>query len=220
MAEAGFAVGSPAAVDGVQELLDVGFGLDPPFNLAAREAELVSPVRHAGFQEGPERGKRFRRGPVGSADGEEVRDEFGVPECGSVNDGSSLFFADGKPKASSLSKRRRDKRTHPIVPSQNDGLAAQLSSQLLYIISGALEAIVSHVRCLIDLGSISAAETQGIGADDSETQFYKHGDLVAPTDGEVRPPTGLRFRSQYCLNQACFEHRSMCRDQILSRHVL
>ena len=47
--------------------------------------ELVSPVR-PGFHDGGERG-----GPVGGAEDEEVRDEVGVPEGGSVGDGSALF---------------------------------------------------------------------------------------------------------------------------------
>lgn len=90
VAEARFAIRAAAAVDGVEELFDVGFGHDAVFDVAARETELVAPVGQAGFHEGGERGVGFGWCPVGRADGEEVRDEFRVPERGSVDDGSSL----------------------------------------------------------------------------------------------------------------------------------
>ncbi len=50
------------------------------------------------------------------------------------------------------------------------------------------------------MGSVGAAETQYVGTDDSVALFQEHGDLVAPADGEVGPPTGSGFRSQYCVN--------------------
>lgn len=92
MAEASLSIRSSAAINGIQELLDVGFGPDAFLDFAAREVELVAPVRHAGFHDGFEGSECFCWGPVGRADGEEVRDKVGVPEGGSVGDGSSLFF--------------------------------------------------------------------------------------------------------------------------------
>lgn len=91
--EADLPVRSPAAVNGVEKLLDLVLGPDAFFDLAAREVDLVAPVRHAGLHEGFEGRVCLAGGPVGRADGEDVRDELGVPECGSVDDGSSLIFS-------------------------------------------------------------------------------------------------------------------------------
>ena len=82
---------SRTPIDGVQKLLDLLRGNDAFLDLAAREVELVSPVRHAGFNDGGEGGEGLGGGPVGRADGEEVGDEGGVPEGGAVGDCASLF---------------------------------------------------------------------------------------------------------------------------------
>ena len=92
MTEAGLSVRSLTPVDGIQKLLDLRLGPDAFFDLAAREMQLISPVRHARSHHGLEGRVCLAGGPVGRADGEEARDEFGVPECGSVGDGSSLFI--------------------------------------------------------------------------------------------------------------------------------
>ena len=51
---------------------------------------MVSPVRHAGFDDGGEGHVFFCGGPVGRAEDEEVRDEVRVPEGCSVGDGAAL----------------------------------------------------------------------------------------------------------------------------------
>lgn len=84
-----------AAIRRVEELPDLLLGADAGFDCGVvagvGEAELVAPVRHAGFDEVGERGVGFGGGPVGGADGEEVGDEVGVPEVGAVGDCSALF---------------------------------------------------------------------------------------------------------------------------------
>lgn len=55
---------------------------------------------------------------------------------------------------------------------------------------------MGQVGWLIGWGSVGAAEAHDVGADDSVAQLEEHGDLVAPTDGEVGPSTGLKPRSQ------------------------
>ena len=127
MAEARFAVRSCAFVNGIQKLLYLVFGLDASFDLAARETELIPPIRHACFHHGFKRRVSLGRSPVGRADAEDVRDEFGVPECGPVGDGSSLFFPlTVNPKAPSSPERRGGQPTHPIMSSQDDRRTAQL----------------------------------------------------------------------------------------------
>ena len=95
-----------AAVDGIEELLDFGFGPDALLDFAAREMELVSPVRHACFHDGFEGGVCRSGSPIGRADGEEVGDEVGVPERGSVGDGSALFSLMVNPKKLPCLERR------------------------------------------------------------------------------------------------------------------
>ena len=74
-------------------MLDLVLGPDAFFDLAAREAQLVAPVRHAALDDGFKRRVRRTGGPVRRAYGKQIRDEAGVPECGSVDDGASLFHS-------------------------------------------------------------------------------------------------------------------------------
>ncbi len=106
MTEARVSIRRSATVHGIEELLDFVFGLDASLDLAAREMELISPVRHACFHDGFEGGVRLAGSPVRRADGEEARDEFGVPECGSVGDGSALFSLTVNPERLPYRERR------------------------------------------------------------------------------------------------------------------
>lgn len=60
------------AIRRVEELPDLLLGADAGFDCGVGagvgEAELVAPVRHAGFDEVGERGVGFCGGPVGGAD--------------------------------------------------------------------------------------------------------------------------------------------------------
>ena len=91
MTEARISIRRFATIHGIKKLLDFVFGLDALLDLAAREMELISPVRHACLHNRFQRGVCLAGSPIRRADGEEARDEFGVPECGSVDDGSALF---------------------------------------------------------------------------------------------------------------------------------
>lgn len=88
-------------------------------------------------------------------------------------------------------KEREEMQPYPIMSPQDDPLTAQLPGQFLDIVGGALETVIGHVGRLIGRGSVGAAITHHVGTDDSVAHLQQHGDLVAPADGEVRPPAGL-----------------------------
>lgn len=131
-AEARFPTRPRAAIDGVQKLFDLILRADAFLDRAAREVQLVSPVRHAGFDDGGEGRVFCRGGPVGGAEDEEVRDEVRVPEGCSVGDGAALGVSSrvNIPKGSLRGEEKGfggQEWTHPVVAAQNDGLTAQLS---------------------------------------------------------------------------------------------
>jgi len=81
-----FSVGSLPAIQRDKELPNLVLRADGLLELSALELQLVREVRGAGPDEVLERLVLARRGHEGHADGEDVRDEVGVPEGDAVDE--------------------------------------------------------------------------------------------------------------------------------------